>query len=98
MSNSLGDKVEKGMQSAGVKARTFAALVGCHYSTIYDLLKNRESVVPLRLIQEKIYDVLDFIDASVQAETLPLDNKLTLSKKTTEIERLYKSYSEAKQK
>jgi hypothetical protein len=35
MDTSLGNRVEKAMDAAGIKARSFAALVGCHYTTIY---------------------------------------------------------------
>lgn len=94
MSNTtLGDQVEKAMQSAGIKPRTFAALVGCHFATIYDLLREREKVIPIRLTQEKIYDVIDFIDSAVKAGSLPLpEKKLTLSQKTRQIKELFKSY------
>lgn len=94
--NTLGDKVETAMNGAGIKARTFAALVGCHHTTIYGLLKDRSNVVPLRLVQEKIYDVLDFLTDSVQVGVLPLKSDMSLTAKTAEVQRLYESYTKPK--
>lgn len=98
MSQTLGDQIETAMASAGIKPRTFAALVGCHYSTIYEILKNRETVVPLRLVQERVFAVLDFISASVQGNLLPLKGKISLDEKTRQLEAMYKSYMAPKSK
>lgn len=90
--STLGDKVEEAMSRAGIKARTFAALVGCHYTTIYDLLKDRDTVVPLRIVQDQIYDVLDFLSEAADSGRVPLVNTLTVSEKTQELETMYSSY------
>lgn len=89
----LGDKVEAAMNGAGIKARTFAALVGCHYTTIYKLLENRTTVVPLNLVQEKIYKVIDFLHDAVQNGVLPLDASLSVVEKTKRIVALHESYN-----
>jgi hypothetical protein len=44
-------------------------------------------------VQENIYNVIDFISDSVQSGLLPLKGEMSLSDKTNEIQRLYKSYS-----
>jgi hypothetical protein len=59
------------------------------------MLKDR-NVVPLRLVQEKIYDVLDFLTDSTQLGLLPLKDDLSLSAKTVELQRMYESYSKPK--
>jgi hypothetical protein len=89
----LAERVETAMNGAGIKARTFAALVGCHYTTIYDLLnpKNKDAV-PLRIVQENIYDALDFLEAGIQSTVFPLSGKLTVAQKTQEMKRLYAVY------
>jgi hypothetical protein len=94
--STLGDKVETAMNGAGIKARTFAALVGCHHTTIYGLLKDRDSVVPLRLVQEKIYDVIDFLTDSTQGGLLPLTGEKSLTARTKELQRMYESYTKPK--
>lgn len=81
------------MNGAGIKARTFAALVGCHHTTIYGLLKDRKSVVPLRLVQEKIYDVIDFLVLFTSTGQLPIKGDVSLTAKTVEIQRLYNIYT-----
>lgn len=79
------------MHSTGIKARTFALLVGCHYTTIYDLLK-KDDLVPLPVMQENIYNVLDFLEHAVANSTLPLNGIASTAEKNTETKRLYESY------
>jgi len=93
---SLAERVRHAMEGAGIKARTFAVLVGCHFTTIYDLLKNPETV-PLRIVQENIYDALDFLEDAIQVGILPINEKLTVAQKTQKIEQLFKSYMSPKQ-
>jgi hypothetical protein len=94
MDTSLGSRVEKAMQAAGIKARSFAALVGCHYTTIYDLVKNPE-VIPLRIMQERILDALDFLDDAVRNNRLPInDPKKGVAEKTKDLERMFQQYKQ----
>lgn len=93
MDTSLGNRVEKAMDAAGIKARSFAALVGCHYTTIYDLVKNPE-VIPLRIMQERIFEALDFLDDGVRNKRLPLDHIKGVSAKTKELERMFQQYKQ----
>lgn len=94
--NTLGEQVETLMQSAGIKARTFATLVGCHYTTIYDLLKRRDVIVPLPIVQESIYDVLEFLADAVNTDKLPITANITVEQKTSAIVQLYTSYKTQK--
>lgn len=91
----LSERVEAAMQRTGIKARTFAALVGCHYTTIYDLLRDPE-VVPLRVIQENMYDALDFLESALDKKALPLADKGTVAQKTIEIEQMFLEYKNNK--
>jgi len=87
----LSNRMESTMQAAGIKARSFAALVGCHYTTIYDIVK-RPEVIPLRIMQERIYDVLEFLEDHTRSKRLPLRNVKGVNAKTRELERLYSAY------
>lgn len=92
MNDTLGDKVENAMKGAGIKARTFAALAGCHYTTIYDLLKYRNDYTPIRIVQESIYDVLDFLADCIKRNVVPLNNEMSVSAKTDQLKRMYSEY------
>lgn len=91
METSLGSRVDEAMTNAGIKARSFAALVGCHYTTIYDLVKNPD-VIPLRIMQERIFEALDFLEYGIRNKRLPLDHIKGVSAKTKELERLFDEY------
>jgi hypothetical protein len=88
----LGDRVETAMERAGIKARTFAVLVGCHYTTIYELLRNRGTQVPIQIVQERVFSALDFLSDAEKKGLIPLDKKLTVAQKTTKLKELFDSY------
>lgn len=92
MNDTLGDKVDSAMKGAGIKARTFAALVGCHFTTIYDLLKYRNEYTPIGIVQESIYDVLEFLADCSRRKLIPLANDLSVSAKTDQLLRMYSDY------
>lgn len=81
------------MDAAGIKARSFAALVGCHYTTIYDLVKNPE-VIPLRIMQERIFEALEFVEYAVRAGVLPINGVKGITAKTRELQRMYDAYKQ----
>lgn len=93
METSLGKRVEGAMTTAGIKARSFAALVGCHYTTIYDLVKNPD-VIPLRIMQERIFEALEFLEYGIRTKRLPLDHIKGVTAKTKELERLFVEYKQ----
>lgn len=96
MSLPIGKRVENAMKGAGIKARTFAALVGCHYTTIYDLVKNPE-VIPLRVMQERIYDAVEFLEDAILTKQLPLaeENKSAVEK-TDQICDMFRAFKQPK--
>lgn len=96
MDNSLGSRVEQAMEAAGIKARSFAALVGCHYTTIYDLVKSPE-VIPLRIMQEHIYEALDFLDAATRAGLLPMKHVKGVQAKTRELQNMFQQHKKQRE-
>jgi hypothetical protein len=88
----LGDRVEAAMERAGIKARTFALLVGCHYTTIYELLRNRDKQVPIQIVQERVFSVLDFLSDAEKSGAIPLEKNLTVAQKTNKLKSMYDSY------
>lgn len=84
----LADRVSAAMEGAGIKARTFAALVGCHYTTIYDLVRE-DTQVPLPVMQQRIYDVLDFLEKAVKDGVLPLPADKSAAQRNKDIEALF---------
>ena len=88
----LGDRVEAAMESTGIKARTLAVLVGCHFTTIYELLRNRDKQVPIQIVQERVFSALDFLEDARKENLLPLRGKMTVSEKTEKVKELYDSY------
>lgn len=89
----LAERVQAAMEGAGIKARTFAALVGCHYTTIYDLLR-KDTLVPLPIMQQRIYDVLEFIELAIKDGDLPLDSSLSVAQRNKEIKQLFEQHKD----
>lgn len=66
----ISDTVRETIDVAGLNPRSFAALVGCHFTTIYNLLSDK-TIVPLRIVQERIYYVVEFLQYEVKNGSLP---------------------------
>ncbi len=91
----IGERIAIAMHAAGIKSRSFATLVGCHYTTIYSLI-GKKSFIPVPVMQDKIHDVADFLEDAVKRGTLPLPPDTATTTRTILLASMYQSYTAAK--
>lgn len=81
---SISEQLKNVLAAAGVKPRSAAILVGCHFTTIYNIIRSPETI-PVRVMQERIYDVIEFLNQEVKSGRLPDNSKKSNKEKTREL-------------
>ena len=84
---SLNDRVATTLRTAGLSARSFAELVGCHYTTVYRVIRSDDDTMH-GTVRAAIERVLTRLEELVDLGYLPFNAKMSREEQTASLQRL----------
>lgn len=86
----LGKRLSEKLKATRTSPRSFAEAVGCHYSTVYSIIKKPERE-PHNLMLEALESGVTRLDELHISGVLPFPANLSLSEKTSELVKLFQN-------
>lgn len=88
----LGERCIAVLRTAGVSPRSFAKVIGVHYTTVYSFMKHGNTVHRLVLSLNAVKDGLDMLEKLVNLGKLPFDKKPSANDEITQLKHLFTQY------
>jgi hypothetical protein len=85
---SLSERTATGLRTARLSPRSFAAIVGCHWTTIYRVIRQEEPNLQALTgiaLEKKVARLEELIEAA----KLPFDHKMPRKQAAEELQRLF---------